>query len=429
MSGIIVSCIALVLACSAVAKALHVQRVYAKRLEELQRKTLEAQRLVRQRGNLANDIAHEIKNPITAILCSAEALDLLIGETLDEAHRKSLHYIKEYGDNLLRLVSDFLDISRAEAGQIKARPEPLEVLPTIETIAGLLSSSAMKKNITLQIVPTEPHLMCVADQKHFKQIIFNLLHNAIKFTPANGEITFLIKSEFPAPFVKIEVKDNGIGIPEERLSCLFDPYVRDGIGEAPAEAGVGLGLALCKTLTDLSGGTLSVRSKPDVGTTFELTFPVYERAAEEREMVQQLVGGSEGTGEEKALQRPLVGQRFLVVDEDLGSREAVARLIEAWGGMVDKVSLAVDAVEAVTQRSYDAVMIDDCKDGVYGHELARLIKEDLRGTDTKVIVASKNPVTPDFARDSGADTCIEKPLNGKVLLQSLLRSGKYYVTH
>ena len=105
--------------------------------------------------------------------------------------------------------------------------------------------------------------------------------------------------------------------------------------------------------------------------------------------------------------------------------EAVSRLLEAWGGMVDRVAIATDAVEALTLKNYDAVMIDDSMDGTYSYEVARLIREDLKEKRTTIIIASADELDPIMAREAGADSCVQKPLNGRKLLDSLMSVVKH----
>lgn len=399
--------------------------VYRRRVRELQRRTLETERSLRQLGSLANEVAHEIKNPLTAILCSAETLDLLIGKDLDECHRSSLKYIKEYGDHLLRLVSDFLDVSRAETGNVKAKPEAVKIKPVLDTLVGLLNANAVGKQISLKTFLQEDDLEVYSDPKHLKQILFNLMHNAVKYTEAGGEVRIIVKQDFPHDRVLFAVRDNGVGIEPTELPTLFDPYTTsDVVGKK--ELGVGLGLSLVKTLVNLNGGQIAVESKIGVGTAFEFFLPKVERIGDEE---SQIIESDELDLSRSPESAPLVGQRFLVVDQDLGSREATSRLIEAMGGVVDRVALAIDAVEALGERDYDAVMIDETVDGVFAYELARMIREDCPKAETTIIIASDKHEDRDLMLECGADRLIAKPLNGKALLSSLLQTGKYSVAH
>ena len=377
-------------------------------------------------GTLSNEVAHEIKNPITAILCSAETLDLLIGDQIDEIHRSTLRYIKEYGDNLLRLVSDFLDVSRAETGHLDTKPMPTKIGPVVDSVVGLLESNNISKKITVNKLVTNPELEGYVDPNHLKQLIFNLLHNAIKFTQPDGEIRITVERDFPNPFVKVAVQDNGIGIPEDEIEELFCPYVQ-GAGQDPERRGTGIGLSLCKNLVELAGGRINVESTPGVGSSFEFTVPVFERKP--TKSGSYLNAPSYPQKAPSGKEQPLTGQRFLLVDEDIGSREAISRLIEAWGGMVDKVTMAIEAVEALEEKHYDAVMIDDSLDGTFGFELARVVKEEMKLKETTVIVTTSRSPDEKLSKEAGVDQCIEKPLSGERLLTSLVKSGKYSVTH
>ncbi len=426
MLALVVSILAFCIAVLAAMRAWADHYLYRKRIVRLHQRTLATEKKLQQLGDLSNEIAHEIKNPITAILCSAETLDLLIGDQIDPLHRQSLRYIKEYGDNLLRLVSDFLDVSRAKAGKLESYPEVVKVAPVAESIIGLLGSFAEAKQIDIKLLSAEENLAAYVDPNHLKQILFNLIHNAIKFTEQGGEIRINLKADFPNPFLKIAVEDNGVGISEEKLERLFKPYWQEGNEFQASRGGSGLGLSLCKMLVEMAGGVLEVHSKPGVGSSFEFTVPLHQLLGQEqRSPKSEEIRLAEIHGD----RHPLRGQRFLVVDQDLGAREAIARLIEAWGGMVDRVTLAVEAVEALAAHNYDAIMIDDSLDGLYGYELARMVRDELKQDQTTIILATRHEIDEELLRDSGADKCIEKPLNGDTLLDSLIKTGKYSVTH
>ncbi|RMG40499.1 MAG: hybrid sensor histidine kinase/response regulator [Candidatus Dadabacteria bacterium] len=413
MGPVILSCLSLVVALTACLRAFYDHFYYKKRLGAFHCSLKKLRRALKDRGDLANEIAHEIKNPITAILCSAETLDLLIGEEIDPMHRQSLRFIKEYGDNLLRLVSDFLDLSRAESGNISASPEMVVVKDVVESVAGLLRSNAMRKQINLRVLITDWELKAYVDPRHIKQVVFNLVHNAIKFTPVGGEVQVEVKSCFPAGEVNISVKDNGPGIPEEKAEKIFNPYISDGT----SDAGAGIGLALCKHLVELAGGRIKLESKEGLGSSFEVFIPA----------VRDLRGVAIDDSQEIDVtsQRPLEGQRFLIVDENVGAREAVARLLEAWGAMVDRVSLAAEAVAAVGRKKYTTILIDDSVDGLHCFELARLIREDCRDQDLKIIVAARSQHDRAEIKKAGINRCISKPFNGKALFSSVAWSGTY----
>jgi CheY-like chemotaxis protein len=291
----------------------------------------------------------------------------------------------------------------------------------VGSVIGLLDSHAIRKKLRLQQLNTEDELFVQVDPKHFKQIIFNLIHNAIRFTPEGGEVQVVIKSDFPNPFVLVDVRDNGCGIPETELPRLFDLYARYEGNQPKFGTGLGLGLSLCKTLTEYAGGTISVTSTVGVGTSFEVRLPLHivENADNQNTLKAPLPESAQ----------PLQGQSFLLIDDDTGSRDAVARLIQAWGGMVNAVNGATEAVNALAEREYDAVMIESSLSAGSGEAIARLLREEIDLKDTTVIVSADSADAQLRARQAGADKCITKPYNGKVLLASLIKSGKYSIPH
>ena len=406
--------IALAAAAAALLRAQCDHRAYGPKIRRLERELRDAERLLRLRGTLAREVAHEIKNPITAILCSAETLDLLIGDEVGDDHRQSLRYIREYGENLLRLVSDFLDVSRAEQAHLHARPEAVRLLPAIEAICGLLKGSAVKKHVNIELLSLEANPLVWIDPAHLKQIVFNLLHNAIKFAPQKGRIQVIVKSAFPENFLSIAVQDNGSGISPELLPHIFDLYsTGQGTGCQP-EVGTGLGLALCKALVTLAGGEINARSEAGRGTSLEFTVPQYQPQSSQGDASSELQPQQTQTAN-------LRGQRYLVADKDQGARESIAGLLTAWGAMVDQVERASEAVKAICQNDYSAVIADGCSDGVSARELAQAVRAHTGKAGVRIVIASREETA---AAQSDCDAFIEKPLNGKALLESL-RPGRH----
>ncbi len=405
---LIVSVTALVVACAAFFRAVYDSYVLRRDRDRLYQDLESLRRNLRLRTQLANEIAHDIKNPLTAIVCSAEALDLLIGSKLEGTHRESLRYVREYGAGLLQLMNDFIDVNRAEAGLLKSSPEVVNVSRIAKSVVGLLDAFAERRGVSITPSREELNLSAMVDPKHLKQIVFNLVHNAIKFTHSGGEVRIVVRSCFPEPYLCVEVQDNGRGIPAELLPKIFDPYLCIGQSESGLDSGAGLGLALCKQLVALAGGKIEVRSEPGVGSVFSFLLPAAaESRAEPNADIERISG--EHT--------PLSGQRVLIVDNDGGSREAISRLIEAWGGIADRVSEAADAIEALSRTEYHALVIDGERDPVAVEELARLVKEDLR-QETTIILSAQGKA--DATQLTNVDKIVEKPFHGEELLSSLL---------
>lgn len=365
----------------------------------------EAQGMLARRSNLAHEIAHEIKNPITAILCSAEALDLLVGKGLEPIHRQTLRYIREYGSTLLHLISDFLDLSRAEGGLLHPTPEAVAVAPAVAAVMGVLRSSAQHKSISLSSLQRDHdrdhELTAYVDPRHLKQILFNLVHNAVKFTPVGGSVVVELRRRSSGAVV-IRVCDNGPGIAAEDIATLFDGGSA-GARRCSDQHGCGIGLVLSRTLVELQGGRIAVKSEVGQGAVFEVELPAYLSPA-------NVSLKSSATVEEQ----PLRGQRVLLVEPDRALGQAVSQLITAWGAMVHQVSAATEAVSMLRDHRYDAVVIDSLAEESSAQELAASISAK---STTRVLVASDKGTPEGLPAECRV---VQKPFNGEALLQSLV---------
>ena len=391
-----------------------------KHICELEESLEDLGKVLKHRADLVNEIAHEIKNPITAMLCSVGTLDLLLQDSLDDSNKQTLGYMKECGNHILSMVSDFIDVSRSEGGTLIAKPKNTPIIETIESVVGLLKSSALAKKITIHIIKTDNDIYAYVDDKHLKQVIFNLVHNAIKFTPDQGEIEIKVKQDPNLDIIKIAVQDSGDGIPQEFLDSIFDLYSRYDGNQPNKDVGVGLGLALCKSLIELAGGEITVESEIGEGTTFEFTVPKAE--TEIKVINQELPIITEN--------RPLIGQCFLLVDQDESSRNSIASLIEAWGGLVDQVDSAREAIQAISEYEYDAVVVDKTTDCIDPDRVAKELQEQITPDYTTLILARDSEAEElEPETDSEKVKRLAKPFNGEKLLNTLLRSGKFEVSH
>lgn len=371
---------------------------------ELQRRTRELERAVKQRAHLAREVAHELRNPITAILCSADTLHLLLMDRVEDNLLRCFGYIREYGDSILRLVNDFIDVSAGDIGQIRSEAKPTIVCDVVKSVFGLLEASANRKSITVTI-EANSDARALVDPRHLKQIVFNLLHNAIKFTQHNGEITIRLDRSVERSAVQIEVLDNGVGISERELKELFDPYSPSRAERKHSEQGVGLGLPLTRRLVRSAGGDMEVESAEGSGTKIVVYLPLVETK------------WSEGNSKEHVtVPNPLAGQSILVVDSHNGARMTLEGLISALGGLAESVSSATEAVDALNDKQYSALLIDDEIEMSSVEELMKVLKRDPRHAATKIVVARNSEEESELKGDQE----IEKPVNGMRLLAGLV---------
>ncbi len=218
-------------------------------------------------------MSHELRTPLTGILNLSEALQEQIYGPLTEKQLKSLHTIEDSGRHLLELINDILDLSRIEAGQLELQIEKCAVVDVCRSSLQLIGSMAHKKHQQVSFVINSPTIQLYADARRLKQMLFNLLGNAVKFTPTGGNIGLQVEGDSEAGVVRFSVWDTGIGIVAEDLGKLFRPFTQLDSRLSRQYSGTGLGLSLVQRMADLHGGGVSVESKPGQGSRFTVTLP------------------------------------------------------------------------------------------------------------------------------------------------------------
>jgi two-component system sensor histidine kinase/response regulator len=254
-------------------------------------KNIELEHASRAKSEFLANMSHELRTPLNAILGFSEALkDGLVGP-LEEQQREYITDIYESGGHLLSLINDILDLAKIEAGKMELELVPTNLKILLENSASLLRERAHAHNVRLTL-SVEPIELALVDQRKFKQIVFNLVSNAIKFTPAGGDVMIALSRKERAPdpdrpldvlskelpvtsgqFIELCVTDNGIGIEPEALNKLFQPFVQLDSGLTRKYEGSGLGLAIVKQLVELHNGTMEVKSIVGSGSYFAVFLP------------------------------------------------------------------------------------------------------------------------------------------------------------
>lgn len=240
--------------------------------DEMLQAKIVAENANRTKTEFLANMSHELRTPLNSVIGFSDLLLTGVGGDLTD---KQLHYlsnISNSGKHLLNIINEILDISKIESGEIILNKEKLLLAEVYEDIYPALKQLADNKNIDINI-SNEPKDACVfADRVKLKQIFYNLVTNAIKFTENGGAV--VIDSHIVGKFVNISVIDNGIGIDDEDMKKLFKPFVQLDSSHSRKYEGTGLGLALSKELVELHGGTIWAESEPDNGSTFTFTIPV-----------------------------------------------------------------------------------------------------------------------------------------------------------
>jgi two-component system cell cycle sensor histidine kinase PleC len=237
-----------------------------------------AERFRAEAANLAKsdflaNMSHELRTPLNSIIGFSEIMTKEILGPIGKP--KYLEYaadIHDSGTHLLSLINDLLDLAKIEAGKLELQEEDVDLAEIVETSVHLLRERALKAEVALETM-CEPKLPWLrVDQRKVRQILFNLLANAVKFTPAGGRATVRASAN-PEGGVTLAVADTGIGIPPDRIESVLEPFIQVENVLTRTHAGTGLGLALCKSLAEAHGATMTLTSELGCGTTVTIAFP------------------------------------------------------------------------------------------------------------------------------------------------------------
>ncbi|HLZ97463.1 MAG TPA: ATP-binding protein [Steroidobacteraceae bacterium] len=389
-------------------RARNLQQIVAERTRDLVLAKEAAEIANRAKSAFLASVSHELRTPLNGILGYAQIL--LRSKNHDPRHTRGLNIIQQSGEHLLMLINDILDSAKIEAGRQELSPEDFSLDQFLRAIVEIIRVKAEAKHLRLvcELAPDLPEVIR-ADERRLRQILLNLLANAVKFTD-RGEVCLNVKFLPPAR-LSFEVRDTGIGIDEKNQKAIFQPFSQVGSADH-RRGGTGLGLAISRQFAHLMGSDIEVESRPGQGSVFKFALDV------------ELVSG---TAASPRLD-PITGyagyrRRILVADDVMENRAVLRDMLEPLGFEISEAEDGWETLEKVRSQRPDLILMDVFMPKMDGLETIRRLRERPDGADLRVITVSASASGSDeqSALEAGANAFLSKPIDVHILFAQIGR--------
>ncbi|MFJ9498170.1 ATP-binding protein [Brevibacillus centrosporus] len=403
---------------------------YFRNSREVVKLNEQLQQANKQKDQFLANTSHELRTPLHGIMNIAQNVVAKEKETLNHASRKDMELLITISRRMSHMLGDLLDVARLQEHRIALQREPLQIQAVVPGVIGMLSYMTAGKPIQLKmdIADTLPPVM--ADEKRLVQILYNLLHNALKYTEQG---TISVSVETSDKHAVIRVADTGVGMDEETMSRIFLPYEQGTHGISDGR-GIGLGLSICRQLVELHGGTLTVESKPQEGSvfSFQLPFadpsnhsssqasePLYKKQLQDEASADAFYLSDETLSQIAAaslLNPPLQSDesiRILAVDDDPVNLNVLVGILSAEPYTITTVSSAKEALELLGTQPWDLLIADVMMPHMSGYELTQRVREQYSVSELPILLLTARSQPADIYTGflSGANDYVTKPVD------------------
>jgi PAS domain S-box-containing protein len=375
--------------------------------EELRRARRDAEAAARAKSEFVANMSHEIRTPLNGVLGISSFLE---EESLPQDIREMGRLIRTSGEMLRRVVDDVLDFSKIESGKLELEQEPFSLIESLDWSIGIFRKAALDKQIELKLtVDDSVPRRFVGDATRIRQVLTNLINNAVKFTERGSievhvALVDSLENGSGLCSLRVEVIDSGVGIPSDRIDRLFQSFSQVDASTNRRFGGTGLGLAICKRLVEMMGGEIYVSSKLGRGSTFSFVIPLVIAAPE------------------AAPARPIVHsttpKRVLIVEDNVINQIVIKRMLERFGHTVDIAPDGDAAVRLVQENKYDLLLTDVNMPGTDGLHAARWIRS-LSGAHAQLpivaLTASATAMDREACLRAGMNDYLTKPIDAESL--------------
>ncbi|MBD2451443.1 PAS domain S-box protein [Nostoc sp. FACHB-152] len=390
--------------------------------EQLAISNRELARATRHKDEFLATMSHELRTPLNAILGLTEGLQDEVFGAINEKQRRSLQTIEFSGQHLLELINDILDLSKIEAGQMELHYAQIAITGLCQSSLAFIKQQAFQKRIQLElkIEPNLPDLLL--DERRIRQVLINLLNNAVKFTPEGGQITLEITRQQIAPeaeitslqdFIRIAVIDTGIGIASENLLKLFQPFIQIDSALNRQYAGTGLGLTLVKRIVEIHGGKVGVSSELGVGSCFTIDLPCSNIFESFTKPVNQVLPELNSTLNETVESSPLI----LLAEDNEDNIFTVSSYLEARGYRIILANNGKEAIALAQAELPNIILMDIQMPGMDGFEAIKQIRLNQNLVNIPIIALTALAMPGDHEKclAVGANGYLSKPVKLKQL--------------